>query len=235
LVEPLAGDPLATMLQVRSVVQHDLSQGFMHPMFVVRRFLVSPAFARLVARESTGSTRIVEGYFTPSSDNTHFVRVERDRSVLVLASRNDDIADEFEVPLHHAEALMDVAAGRVAFDRISLPLGGEHPAILDRFLLPAGISVISLLTGAQSEGELAWFGPEVTNRPEFTPESFALRGAPVLEPVEASNAGLAALLDLFEGQLPFRSATVDPGLAPTNLEPEQGRAAGSVVALRRAR
>jgi hypothetical protein len=159
---------------------------------------------------------VVEGYFSPRSDRTHLVRIEQDRSLLVIVDRLQNETDEVEVPRAHAEALMDVAAGRLAFDRISLPLGdGEYAAILDRFVFPAHLDVISVLMETGAEGGLAWFGPEVTRRSEFSAEALALRLEPVLEDVSPTNAGLDALLDLLDGRLRLTPPTSRTSMSPT--------------------
>jgi hypothetical protein len=67
------------------------------------------------------------------------VRVEQGRSLLILLTQGDNgqfSEEQAEVPLSHAEALMNVAAGMIAFDRTALSLGGDSEAYLDRFISP---------------------------------------------------------------------------------------------------
>ncbi len=91
-------------------------------------FLIAPALARLIQRECSGVSRIVEGHFHPNPQRTQLVRVERDHALLILFVRGADgtMAEErAEVPIAHAEALIDVAPGRVAFDRLLFGLTAE--------------------------------------------------------------------------------------------------------------
>lgn len=176
---------------------------------VERRFLIASSFARLVQRESPGLSRIVEGHFPAHPDRTQFVRVERERATLILQTRDEAGAlaeEQAEVPRTHAEALIDVAAGTVAFDRIPVSLGGERRGLLDRFILPNGINILTTVTESEADGfEVPdWFGPEVTAQPEFERGSLALQGAPHFEEIAVTNAGLEALLDTLEGRIPYR-------------------------------
>ncbi|HEX2553346.1 MAG TPA: hypothetical protein VHL98_06575 [Microvirga sp.] len=203
---------------------------------VERRFLIASAFARLIQRESPGLSRIVEGHFPAHPDRTQFVRVERERATLILVTRDEDgnLAEEqAEVPRTHAEALIDVAAGTVAFDRIPVSLGGERRGLLDRFILPNGVNILTTVTESEAEGfEVPdWFGPEITARTEFERSSLALQGAPLADEVGVTNAGLEALLDTLEGRIPYRyrprtqrERAAAPGFArlqdgPARLEP----------------
>ncbi len=176
---------------------------------VERRFLIAPSFARLIQRESPALSRIVEGHFPPHPDRTQFVRVERERATLILVARDENggmAEEQAEVPRTHAEALIDVAAGTVAFDRIPVNLGGERRGLLDRFILPNGINILTTVTDGEADGFDApeWFGPEITARPEFERSALALSGTPLTEDIAVSNAGLEALLDTLEGRTPYR-------------------------------
>src|SRR5919112_424000 len=89
---------------------------------VPRRFLIASSLARLIQREGRPATRLVEAYFPPRADRTLLVRVEHGRASLILRSSGPDgqIGEEaVEVPLSHAEALVEVANGTVAFDRLT--------------------------------------------------------------------------------------------------------------------
>ena len=169
-----------------------------------RRFLIASSFARLIERESRTSSRIVEGHFPPHPERFQLVRVERERAVLILAHRQEDrgVAEEIaEIPRAHAEALIDVAAGTVAFDRVVIELGGGRKALLDRFLLPRGIDVLTTTREERAEAHLPeWFGAEVTDRPEFETASLAVNGIPSHAEVEITGKGLEALLDILQGR-----------------------------------
>lgn len=176
-------------------------------MAVERRFLLASSLARLVQRESAPPTRIVEGHFAPHPSRTQLVRVERDRALLVLLSRAGEgpIAEEqVEIPHAHAEALIDVAAGTVAFDRTPVRLGEEIDAVLDRFILPQGIDLLTIKihSDPRAFAPPLWVGTEVTGDPSLETSGLALTGIPTLEEVEVSNAAVEALLDTLEGSHP---------------------------------
>ncbi len=200
---------------------------------VERRFLIASSFARLIQRESPGLSRIVEGHFPAHPDRTQFVRVERERATLILVTRDEQGAlaeEQAEVPRTHAEALIDVAAGTVAFDRIPVSLGGERRGLLDRFILPNGINILTTVTESEADGfEVPdWFGPEVTARPDFERSSLALQGAPHSEEIQVTNTGLEALLDTLEGRVPYRyrpRPSRGPSVAPGRMHDGSARTA----------
>ena len=141
-------------------------------MAVVRRFLLASSLARLLQREGGPADRLVEAYFPARSDRTQLVRVERGRASLILrSSASDGQASEeaVEVPLSHAEALVEVAAGTVAFDRTSLPLGRGVEGVLDRFIMPQGLDLLAVtITGdPRTFAPPLWLGPEVTGDEAF--------------------------------------------------------------------
>ncbi len=149
--------------------------------------------------------RIVEAYFPPGSDRRQFVRVEHRQSRLILLTRDEDggfTEERTEIPLHHAEALIDVAAGTVAYDRVSLALGGDIEAALDRFIVPRGLDLLTVTIASDPYGfePLPWFGLEVTDEPAFAALGLALDGAPNIDAMEPSNAALEALLDTLDGR-----------------------------------
>jgi CYTH domain-containing protein len=195
-------------------------------MAVERRFLIAPSLVRLLMRESRHTDRIVEGYFASPEDQTCLVRVEREQAALVLAKRGEDglVAEEPAViPHSQAEALMEAAAGRVAFDRMIVPVGGNRVAVLEHFLVPSGVDVLTMPVEDLSDPP-AWFGPEITHRAEFDTSSLALNGRPAVREIEITNQALEALLDTLEGHTPWSSA---PGqAAPTDSEPPTSKQDG---------
>ena len=186
-------------------------------MAVERRFLIASSLARLIQRERQATSRIVEGHFPPHPERFQLVRVERERAMLILAQRQEDgrgAEEQAEIPHAHAEALIDVAAGTVAFDRMVVVLAGEGRALLDRFVLPHGIDVLTTVMEEGAEVDLPeWFGPEVTGRPEYETCTLAVQGLPALEEVAITNSGLEALLDLLEGSLPPLLGSTTPSEA----------------------
>jgi CYTH domain-containing protein len=155
------------------------------------------------------SARIVEGHFPSRPDRRQLVRVEQGRSLLILFTQGENgqfTEEQVDVPGSHAEALMNVAAGVVAFDRTPLPLGGDIDALLDRFLLPEGLDILTVTipTNPHAFAPLPWFGLEVTDEPAFGARDLALGGAPRIEPMEPSDVALNTLLDALEGHTPLR-------------------------------
>ncbi len=168
-----------------------------------RRFLIAPSLARFIQRERGILDRIAEGHFQPKPDRRQLVRVEQGRSHLILLTQAEDgsLAEEqTEIPLLQAEALMDLAAGTVAFDRTALSLGGDAEALLDRFLIPQGVDLLTVTIAADLHGfvPLPGLGLEVTDQPAYTAIGLALSGAPRAETMEPSNVALEALLDTLE-------------------------------------
>src|SRR5215213_9121536 len=111
-------------------------------MAVERGFLLASSLARIIQREGEAAERIVEAYFPARAHRTTLVRVERGRASLILRSNGPDgqvSEEEVEVPLSQAEALVEVAAGTIAFDHIALALARGADAVLDRFILPHGL------------------------------------------------------------------------------------------------
>jgi CYTH domain-containing protein len=131
------------------------------------------------------------------------VRVEQSRSLLILLTQTDNgqfSEEQADVPLSHAEALMNVAAGMIAFDRTALSLGGDSEAYLDRFIMPEGLDILTVTIPANPHMfvPLSWFGLEVTDEPAFEARDLALAGAPHITTMEPSDAALNALLDALE-------------------------------------
>ncbi len=180
-----------------------------------RRFLVASSLARLIQRERGTISRIVEAYFPPRPDRRQFVRVEQHQSRLILLTLAEDgrfLEEETAIPQHHAEALIDAAAGTVAYDRISLALSGDIEATLDRFIVPRGLDLltVSIPSNPHAFAPLLWFGLEVTDEPAFASLGLALDGAPNVEGMEPSNAALEALLDTLEGRSLYHPRPIAP-------------------------
>ena len=174
-----------------------------------RRFLIAPSLARLIQRERGTTSRIAEGHFPSRPDRRQLVRVEQGRSLLILLAQGDNgqfTEEQAQVPHSHAEALMDVAAGTIVFDRTSLSLGGDIEALLDRFIMPDGLDLltVALPTNPHVFAPLPWFGLEVTDEPAFETSDLALGGAPRIEPMEPSGVGLDALLDALDENTLYR-------------------------------
>ncbi|KMO44508.1 hypothetical protein VQ03_03140, partial [Methylobacterium tarhaniae] len=198
-------------------------------MTLVRRFQVAPALVRLIRKER-GSSRITEGYFPPQSGRTSFVRVDGGQCHLVLVTSDNGSSSEerTEVPRAHGDALLDVCAGRAAYDRTQVALGNGRDALIDRYVAPGAVDVVSVVFDNPDEANgfpvPPWFGPEVSTDPAYEGRSIALQGVPQPGEIGLSNAALDAVLDLIEPRYGFGRYA-----APSR----NGEEAGVVNALRR--
>ena len=170
-----------------------------------RRFLIAPSLARLIERAQGPARRLVEGFFPREENRVHFVRVEGDAAELVLLTRTDGgewQTEAVDVPQAHAEALMEVPSGHVAYDRFVVPVAEDRTAMLDRLVEPEPFELLTAAFDTREDAERfaapAWFGREVTDDVEFTTASIAL-GAKPFSDEEVSERALNALLDVFEG------------------------------------
>jgi CYTH domain-containing protein len=133
-------------------------------MAVERRFVLASSLARLLQREGGPAERVVEAYFPARSDRTQFVRVARNQAHLVLSSSGADgqaSEEAVEVPHAHAEALVEVAAGTIAFDRTAVSLGRSVEGVLDRYILPQGLDLLTVAIPGDPRtfAPLLWLGP----------------------------------------------------------------------------
>jgi len=168
-----------------------------------RRFLVASSLARLIRKEQGISGRIVEGYFPDRPDQEHYVSIEPDHAYLVLAPVGGaGEGERTEVPRSQAEALLAVCAGKVGFEGTILPLRDGKQALLQRFVAPGPLDLLSVEFAADDEADgfvpPAWFGPEVTQNPAYHRGSLARTGLPASEDIPLSNTMLEELLDLLE-------------------------------------
>jgi CYTH domain-containing protein len=173
-------------------------------MTIVRRFLLAPSFARLVRKER-GSQRVTEGYFATQSGRNSHVLVENGQCHLVLVTPEEGaVASEerTEVPRAHADALLDVCAGKTVYERARISVGGGREALVDRITHPGVLDLVSVEFDTREEAASflfpAWFGPEVTADASFDRRAIALQGVPAVGDVPLSNAALEALLDTIE-------------------------------------
>src|SRR4051794_29087520 len=201
-------------------------------MALVRRFLIAPAFARLVRKER-GAVRVTEGYFPNQSGRQSYVHVEGNQCHLVLVSPNPGgtpVEERTEVPRGHADALLDVCAGKAIYDRSRLALGGGRDAFVDHLVTPGMLDVVTLEFEQEADAGRfdppVWFGPDVSSQEAYENRGVALHGLPAPVDVPISNAALETLLDTLENR----------GLSRFSLPPRPAAAAdgGEVLdALRR--
>src|SRR5690606_15229648 len=85
---------------------------------ITRRYLVASSLARLIRKER-GGNRITEGHFPNQADRSSFVVLDGDHGSLVLVTspHGYPVEERTDVPRTHAEALLDVTAGKVDFVR----------------------------------------------------------------------------------------------------------------------
>src|SRR3954453_21695863 len=169
-----------------------------------RRFLIASSLARLIRTEGGLVGRIVEGYFPARPGRDHFVSLEPGHSYLVLAPAKEGAGEEerTEVPRSQAEALLAVCAGKVGFECTIVRLPGGTQALLQRFVAPGSLDLLSVefAAGEDADGFVppAWFGPEVTQNPAYHRGSLARTGLPASEDIPLSNTMLEELLDVIE-------------------------------------
>jgi CYTH domain-containing protein len=179
---------------------------------VTRRFLIAPPLARLI-RDKYGWEQVVEGHFAPHADRQSQVRLQDGRAHLVLTRLDEDadsLEDKVELPLAHAEALLDTAPGKLIVERSLVQLG-QHNAALARIVSPGSLDLVSVdfasAPDATSFKVPTWFGAEVTSDDDYLDRTIALAGLPAPAVAEVSNAGLEALLDIIEGDGIARRST----------------------------
>ena len=188
-------------------------------MTIIRRFLLAPSFARLVRKER-GSVRMTEGYFPTQSGRNSHVLVEAGQCHLVLVTPEDGAVpgeERTEVPRAHADALLDVCAGKTVYERTRIAIGGGREALVDRITHPGALDLVSVefddRDAAATFLSPPWFGPETTADAGFDRRAIALGGLPAAGEVALSNAALEALLDMLEDRF-GRSRSISAPPAP---------------------
>src|SRR4051794_14119173 len=169
-----------------------------------RRFLIASSFARLIRRDQDMVGRIVEGYFPARPERDHFLSIEPGHCFLVLAptSETAGVEERAEIPRAQADALLPVCAGKVGFEGTIVPLRDGQQALLQRFVAPGPLDLLSVefAAGEDADGVVppAWFGPEGTQNPAYHRGSLARAGLPASEEIPLSNAMSEELLDLLD-------------------------------------
>jgi CYTH domain-containing protein len=178
-------------------------------MRTTRRFLIASSLARLI-RKDRGGGRVTEGYFPNQSGRSSHVHLEGDRSSLVLVTtpaNGAPLEERTDVPRAHAEALLDVATGKIEYARSRLVAGGREVRV-DRFVRPGSLDLITIEFDDEDQAGSfrppVWFGPEVTNDAAYQNRAIALDKLPQIPDVPLSNAALDTLLDVLENRLGMR-------------------------------
>ncbi|QRM32439.1 hypothetical protein [Microvirga sp. VF16] len=183
-------------------------------MSTARIFLLAPSLARLIEKEREGH-RIRQGYFPDRPGRGTHVQVEGETGQLILAAHQPTgpVEQATDIPRSHAEALLELTAGRVEYLRVSLTIDSQ-PVTMRRFLTPGPLDLITVPVEPSQQTRtfqpMAWFGPEVTEDPAYQARSMALAGRPSAPEVEVTDAALHSLLDSLEG----RVGTHQPQAAP---------------------
>jgi CYTH domain-containing protein len=191
-------------------------------MSTTRVFLLASSLARLIEKERAGH-RTQQGYFPDRPDRGTHVQVDGHTGHLILATSGPHGSDVevTDIPLSHAEALLELAPARVEYLDISLNIG-THTAAIHRFISPGPLDLITVAFEQDGQARnfqpLAWFGPEVTAEPGYHTRSIAMTGLPAVREVEASNAALDSLLDTLDnglgGQQKVQRARAEQLIAP---------------------
>jgi CYTH domain-containing protein len=128
------------------------------------------------------------------------VRVEEGTGSLILVTAGPSEPGA-ALLLAQAEALLDPAAGGLAYRRIDLSLGTGTAAVR-RVMTPGMLGLITVRFEHEEQTRAfqppAWFGPEVTVDPSYHSRSLALAGLPCVPEVELTDGALNSLLDRLE-------------------------------------
>jgi len=202
-------------------------------MTVRRRFLLTPSFARLIQRER-GGLRHLEGFFPEQPDRSAWVRLEDDRGLLILktAGPHGEVEDHTDIPVGHAQALLDVCAGEVDYTRTALPIG-EELALVDALIRPRVLHLVTVEFASDGEARdfrpLEWFGPEVTADPRYANQAIARRGLDEKPQIPLSDAALDSLIDTLEGRFSGQAPTPRPRAKQGPVTRAKAQARGETV------
>jgi len=173
----------------------------------IRRFLVSPCIARLVARERGVDRQIVEGYLSSQPGKDQLIRLEADQAHFVLSGQDgsgDPVEKLAPLPREHAEALFGLCIGQISYDRLHLPPQSSlnHTIQLDRVVYPSSFDLITVEFADAPQAEAfqlpTWFGPEVTTEYTYEWRYIALNGLQSNSEVPLSSQQVEAVLDMLD-------------------------------------
>lgn len=150
---------------------------------IERKFLLD--LSRLPDLAGSPSRLIEQGYVAACAGSEVRVRTDGERRTLTVKKGAGLSRQEIEVALTSEQfhALWAATEGaRIRKRRHSIALG-RHTAEVDVYLDDlAGLAVAEVefcsLSDARTFAPPAWFGPEVTGRPEYSNASLALKGLP---------------------------------------------------------
>ena len=134
--------------------------------------------------------------------------LDGERAQLVLTSEptgSAPVEERTEIPRTHAEALLDVCAGRLSLERSTLPIDGGAEVLIERITQPGVINTVTVEFHNPDEAEAftppTWFGPEITTAPSFGRQVIAFDRLPEVGEVPLSNSTVEAVLDLLESRV----------------------------------
>jgi CYTH domain-containing protein len=193
-----------------------------------RRFLIAPSLVRLILRERFIVKTVVEGYFAPTPNRTHFVRVEPGAgSNIVLQTFGEPdgpVEERTKISQSQAEALLDVCAGQIAYRRTHVRIAAGLDAFLDRLEHPGALDLLAVEFDDPASAEAfeapGWFGPEVTGDPAYRRAALAVEGLPAAVTIEVDNAAVIALVDTLEGHAAQRLTNGDAAHEPRPVHQE---------------
>src|ERR671927_499565 len=173
---------------------------------ITRRFLVTPALARLVSYYR-GSAPVIEGFFQEPSDRSVLLRIDRQGPKLVLSIPHRDQDPEetaADIPTEHALVLLSSCAGKLSFNQSGLTLEGGQEVLVQRFNGPhAFVTICVTFPDRETVDQFVrpvWFGGEVTDDAALTNRGLALGGIPRLGELSISDVALNAIMDVLESQ-----------------------------------
>jgi CYTH domain-containing protein len=193
-------------------------------MSTTRVYLVASSLARLIEKERKGH-HVQQGYFPDQPSRSISVRLEGDTSRLILITHgpNGPVEEATDLPHRQAEALLDLAGGRVEYLSVGLTIGSQT-ATLHRFITPGPLDLVTVAfeqtEQARTFHPVPWFGPEVSHDPAYQARSMALAGLPSGTEVEITDAALDSLLDTLDNGSETREP--QPVTAPVLLETALG-------------
>ena len=185
---------------------------------ITRRFLITPALARLVSYYR-GSTPVIEGFFEEPSGRSVLLRIDRQGPQLVLSipDRDQDPQETAaDIPTEHALVLLSSCAGKLSYNQSNLALEGGQEVRVQRFNGPHAFATIGVTFPDRESADRfvrpIWFGAEVTDDAALTNRGLALGGIPRLGELSISDMALNAIMDVLENQ-------PKPAAVPTRCRP----------------
>lgn len=194
-------------------------------MTVTRQFRMAPSLARLMSRAGGPHRTIIEGHLSAHAGKTVFVTLEADQCHLVTSRLAPDetwVEERTLIPRAHAEALLGLCVGQISFEQLPLPLPGQEPVLLVRYLEPGPLAVLTVTFDDQRHADgyqpPLWFGTEVTGEYPYERRYMALNGLPALAEEALSNGQLDAVLDLLDQISSLGGQHAADGMAADKIE-----------------